>query len=66
MIVNYKDPQVERGAPLKNDGIYLNGHTVPPNIDKQDMHLVREFGKRRLNLAIHLRVMREKGPIPSD
>ena len=66
MVVNYKDARVGRGAPLMNDGMYLDGHTTPPSIDKQDKHLAKEFGKRRLNLAIHLRVMREKGPIPTD
>ena len=64
-IVNYRDARVERGSPLSNDGMYLDRHTVPPNLDKEDKHLAKEFGKRRLNLAIHLRVMREKGPIPS-
>ncbi len=49
-----------------NDGMYLDEHTTPPSIDKQDKHLAKEFGKRRLNLAIHLQVMREKGPIPTD
>ncbi len=34
MVVNYKDARVGRGAPLMNDGMYLNGHTVPPSIDK--------------------------------
>ena len=61
--INYKDPRVGRGAPLMNDGMYLDGHTVPPSIDKQDKHLTKEFGKQRLSLAIHLRVMHEKGPI---
>jgi hypothetical protein len=66
MVVNYKDARVGRGALLMNDGMYLNGHKVPPSIDKQDKHLAKEFGKRRLKLAIHLRVMHEKGPIPID
>ena len=66
MVVNYKDARVGRGAPLMNNGMYLDGHTTPPSIDKQDKHLAKEFGKRRLNLAIHLRVMHEKGPIPTD
>ena len=63
MVVNYKDTRVGRGAPLMNHGMYLDGHTVPPSIDKQDKHLAKEFGKRRPNLAIHLRVMCEKGSI---
>ncbi len=66
MVVNYKDTRVGRGAPLMNDGMYLHGHTTPPSIDKQDKHLAKEFAKHRLNLAIHLRIMREKGPIPTD
>ncbi len=66
MVVNYKDARVGRGAPLMNDGMYLDGHTTPLSIDKQDKHLAKEFGKRRLNLAIHLQVMCEKGPIPTD
>ena len=65
-IGNYRDARVGRGSPLSNDGMYLDGHTVPQNLDKEDKHLTKEFGKRRLNLAINLRVMREKGPIPSD
>ncbi len=65
-IMNYKDARVGRGSPLNNGGMYLGRHTVPPNIDKQDKHLVKKFGKRWLNLAIHLWVMREKGPIPSN
>jgi hypothetical protein len=66
MVVNYKDARVGRGAPLMNDGMYLDGHTIPPSIDKQDKHLAKEFGKHRLNLAIHLRIMLEKGPIPTN
>jgi hypothetical protein len=65
-IVNYKDARFGRGSPLSNDEMYLDGHTVPPNLDKEDKHLAKEFRKRRLNLAIHLRVMHEKGLIPSS
>ena len=65
-IVNYKDAWVGRGSPLSNDGMYLGGHTVPPNLGKEDKHLAKEFGKRQLNLAINLRVMREKEPIPTN
>jgi hypothetical protein len=66
MVINYKDARVGRGALFLNNGMYLDGYTLPPSIDKQDKHLAKEFGKRRLNLAMHLWVMREKGPIPSD
>ncbi len=63
MVFNYKDARVGRGALLMNNGMYLDEHTVPSSIDKQDKHLTKEFGKQRLSLAIHLRVMHEKGPI---
>ena len=66
LVINCKDAWVGRGAPLMNDGMYLDERMTRPSIDKQDKHLAKEFGKCRLNLAIHLRVMREKGPIPTD
>ena len=60
---NHSDSRVEKGAPLVKDGIYLDGHTIPPNVDKFNLHLAKEFGRRRNALATHLRVHREKGPI---
>ena len=61
--MNHSDTHVGRGAPLGKDGIYLDGHTIPPNVDKSDLHLAEEFGRRRNALATHLRVHGEKGPI---
>ena len=45
-ILNYKDARFGRGSPLSNDEMYLDGHTVPPNLDKEDKHLAKEFRKR--------------------
>ena len=63
MRMNHSDTRVGRGAPLGKDGIYLDGHTILPNVDKPDLHLAKEFGRQRNALATHLRVHREKGPI---
>ena len=42
---NHSDSRVEKGAPLVKDGIYLDGHTIPPNVDKFNLHLAKEFGR---------------------
>ena len=55
-----------RGAPLGKDGIYLDEHTIPLNVDKSKLHLAKEFGKQRKALATHLRVHREKGPMDKN
>jgi hypothetical protein len=47
MIIKMKDARVGRGALLGNNGIYLDRHSVPTTVDKPDLHLVKEFGKRR-------------------
>jgi hypothetical protein len=61
--IRHLDPRVGRGALLGKDGIYMYGHTTPPNVDKSDLHLAKEFGKRQKVLATHLCAFCEKGPI---
>ena len=56
MKMNHLDTRVGRGAPLGKDVIYLDGRTIPPNVDKSKLHLAEEFGKQRNALATHLRV----------
>ncbi len=63
MKMNHLDTRVGRGAPLGKDGIYLDGHTILPNVDKFDLHLAKDFGRQRNALATHLCVHCEKGPI---
>ena len=63
MKMNHLDTRVGRGASLGKDGIYFDRHTIPPNVDKSDLHLSKEFGRQRNALATHLHVHREKGPI---
>jgi hypothetical protein len=63
MKMNHSATRVGRGAPLGKDGIYLDGHTIPPNVDKSNLHLAKEFGRQRNALATLLRVHHEKGPI---
>ena len=63
MKMNHFDTRDGRGAPLGKDRIYLDGHTIPPNVDKSDLHLAKEFGRRHNALATHLRVHCEKVPI---
>jgi hypothetical protein len=36
--IRHSDPRVGRGAPLGRDGIYLDGHTTLPNVDKPNLH----------------------------
>ena len=48
-----------RGAPLGKDGIYVDGHTIPPNVD----NLAKEFRMQKNALVTHLHVHREKGQI---
>lgn len=57
------DTCVGRGVPLGKDGIYLNGQTIPLNVNKYDLYLAKKFGKHQKALATHLCIHREKGPI---
>ena len=43
MKMNHLDTRVGRGALLGKDGIYLDGHTIPPNVDKFNLRLAKEF-----------------------
>jgi hypothetical protein len=52
--IRHSDPRMGRGVPLGKDGIYLDGHTSLPNVDKSDLHLAKEFGKRQKVSATHL------------
>jgi hypothetical protein len=61
--MNHWDTRVGRGALLGKDGIYLDRHTIPSNVDKSNLHLAKEFGRQRNALATHLCVHCEKGPI---
>jgi hypothetical protein len=62
MQMKHSDTRVGWGALLGDDGIYLDGHTKPPNVDKSDLHLAKEFGECQNALASHLRIHREKSP----
>ena len=42
MDIKHLDTRVGRGAPLGKDGIYLDGHTHPPNVDKSDLYLAKD------------------------
>ena len=53
--------RIGRGAPIGNDGIWLDGSTVAP--EATDIMWSLQFAKRRLLLAKHLLVLRKKGPI---
>ncbi len=53
--------RVGRGAPMGNDGIWLDGETVLTEVT--DKTLSMQFAKRRSLLAKHLRVLRKNGPI---
>ena len=57
------DTCVGRGVPLGKDGIYLNGQTIPLNVNKSNLYLAKKFGKHQKALATHLCIHREKGPI---
>jgi hypothetical protein len=52
---------VGRGAPMGNDGIWLDGDTVAT--EATDAALLLQFATRRLLLAKHLCILRKKGPI---
>ena len=54
MDIKHSDTRVGRGEPLGKDGIYLDGQTLPPNVDKSNLYLAKEFGKPRNALATHL------------
>jgi hypothetical protein len=55
--------RVGRGYPIGDDGLWLDGHMIA-NEDKTERFLAIKFGQRRSLLAKHLRVFRERGPIP--
>ena len=52
-----------RGGPLENDGIWLSGNTATDHDVKTNAILSNKFVRRRAILAMHLRVLREIGPI---
>jgi hypothetical protein len=53
--------RVGRGAPMGNDGIWLDGAKVLTEVT--DLTLSLQFAKRRLLLAKHLCVLHKNGPI---
>jgi hypothetical protein len=53
--------RVGHGAPMGNDGIWLDRETVLTEVT--DLTLLLQFAKRRLLLAKHLSVLRKNGPI---
>ncbi len=56
--------RVGRGGPLENDGIWLSGNTATDHdVDDTNAILTNKFVRRRAILAMHLRVLRERGPI---
>jgi hypothetical protein len=55
--------RVGRGGPLENDGIWLSGNTATDHDVDTNAFLSNKFVRRRAILAMHLRVLREIGPI---
>jgi hypothetical protein len=57
--------QVGRGAPMGNDGIWLDGDTVLDAVSTEvtELTLLLQFAKRHSLLAKHLCVLHKKGPI---
>jgi hypothetical protein len=53
--------RVGRGAPIGDDGIFLDGHTMFYSTDTSESALSRKFAARRSLLAKHLHVLRQKG-----
>jgi hypothetical protein len=45
MQMKHSDTHVGRGVPLGDNDIYPDRHTKPPNVDKSNLHLAKEFGK---------------------
>jgi hypothetical protein len=62
-LMERNDIRVGRGAPLGEDGVWLDGHTTPPSDGASDRMDAFWFGQRRILLAMHLKVFWEKGPI---
>ncbi len=56
--------RVGRGAPMGNDGIWLDGETVLTEVT--DLTPSLQFAKRCSLLAKHLCVLRKKGPIDAN
>ncbi len=54
--------RVGRG-PLENDGIWLSGDRATNHDEETNAILGNKFVRRRAILAMHLRVLREIGPI---
>jgi hypothetical protein len=52
-----------RGGPLENDGIWLSGNTATDHDVDTIAILSNKFVRRHAILAMHLRVLREIGPI---
>jgi hypothetical protein len=55
--------RVGHGYPIGDDGVWLDGHRTNPEVNAMDRFLSIKIGKRRLLLATHLCVFREKGAI---
>ena len=64
-LMERNDVRVGRGAPLGEDGVWLDGPTTPPSNGASDRMDTFWFGQRRTLLATHLKVFREKAPIES-
>jgi hypothetical protein len=54
---------VGRGGPLENNGIWLSGNTATDHDVETNTILANKFVRRRAILAMHLRVLRDIGPI---
>ena len=55
--------RVGRGGPLENDGIWLSGNTATDHDVETNTILASKFVRRCAILAMHLRVLRDIGPI---
>jgi hypothetical protein len=53
--------RVGRGAPMGNDGIWLDRETVLTEVTDKTLSL--QFAKRRSLLAKHLSILHKNGPI---
>jgi hypothetical protein len=51
---NEHPERVGQGAPLENNGVWLDSHTAPPVVCPNENQLALKFGIWQMNLAVHL------------
>jgi hypothetical protein len=63
-LMDRNNVRIGRGYPIGNDGLWLDGHTAQVDAKNEtEKILSTQFGRRRLLLAKHLHIFREKGAI---